>query len=44
MPEGIFDESKLKIIPVELNGEMRKSYIDYATVSYTHLAARAYPD
>lgn len=41
MPEGIFDESKLKIIPVELNSEMRKSYIDYAM---SVIVGRALPD
>lgn len=41
MPEGIFDESKLKIIPVELNNEMKKSYIDYAM---SVIVGRALPD
>ncbi|MGN0179210.1 MAG: DNA gyrase subunit A [Monoglobaceae bacterium] len=41
MPEGIFDESKLKVIPVELNSEMRKSYIDYAM---SVIVGRALPD
>ena len=41
MPEGIFDESKLKIIPVELNSEMKKSYIDYAM---SVIVGRALPD
>ncbi len=41
MPEGIFDESKLNIIPVELNSEMKKSYIDYAM---SVIVGRALPD
>lgn len=41
MPEGIFDESKLKIVPVELNNEMKKSYIDYAM---SVIVGRALPD
>ncbi len=41
MPEGLFDESKLKIIPVELNSEMKKSYIDYAM---SVIVGRALPD
>ncbi len=41
MPNEIFDESKLKIIPVELNSEMKKSYIDYAM---SVIVGRALPD
>lgn len=41
MPEGLFDDSKLKIIPVELNSEMKKSYIDYAM---SVIVGRALPD
>lgn len=41
MPEGLFDESKLNIIPVELNSEMKKSYIDYAM---SVIVGRALPD
>ena len=41
MPEGLFDESKLKIIPVELNSEMKKSYLDYAM---SVIVGRALPD
>ncbi len=41
MPEGIFDESKLKIVPVELNSEMKKSYLDYAM---SVIVGRALPD
>ena len=41
MPEGIFDQSKLNIIPVELNSEMKKSYIDYAM---SVIVGRALPD
>lgn len=41
MPEGLFDESKLNIIPVEINKEMRKSYIDYAM---SVIVGRALPD
>ncbi len=41
MPEGLFDESKLKIVPVELNNEMKKSYIDYAM---SVIVGRALPD
>ncbi|MDR1391679.1 MAG: DNA gyrase subunit A [Clostridiales bacterium] len=36
-----FDESKLKIIPVEINEEMKKSYIDY---SMSIIIGRALPD
>ena len=41
MAEEIFDPSKLKIIPVELNSEMQKSYIDYAM---SVIVGRALPD
>ncbi len=41
MPEGIFDQSKLNIVPVELNSEMKKSYIDYAM---SVIVGRALPD
>ena len=41
MPEGLFDESKLNIVPVEINKEMRKSYIDYAM---SVIVGRALPD
>ncbi len=41
MSEALFDTSKLKIIPVELNSEMKKSYIDYAM---SVIVGRALPD
>lgn len=41
MSEGIFDNSKLNIVPVELNKEMKKSYIDYAM---SVIVGRALPD
>ncbi len=41
MANEIFDPSKLKVIPVELNGEMQKSYIDYAM---SVIVGRALPD
>ncbi len=41
MPNEIFDESKLRIVPVELNSEMKKSYIDYAM---SVIVGRALPD
>ena len=39
--EGLFDASKLKIIPVEIEKEMRKSYIEYAM---SVIVGRALPD
>ena len=41
MAEELFDSSKLKIIPVEINSEMKKSYIDYAM---SVIVGRALPD
>ncbi len=41
MSEELFDVSKLKINPVEINQEMRKSYIDYAM---SVIVGRALPD
>lgn len=41
MAEELFDTSKLKIIPVEINSEMKKSYIDYAM---SVIVGRALPD
>ncbi len=41
MSEALFDTSKLKVIPVELNSEMKKSYIDYAM---SVIVGRALPD
>ena len=41
MAEELFDHSKLKIIPVEINTEMKKSYIDYAM---SVIVGRALPD
>ncbi len=41
MAEELFDSSKLKVIPVEINTEMRKSYIDYAM---SVIVGRALPD
>ncbi|MBE5039744.1 DNA gyrase subunit A [Ructibacterium gallinarum] len=41
MAEELFDASKLKIIPVEINSEMKKSYIDYAM---SVIVGRALPD
>lgn len=41
MSEELFDTSKLKVIPVEINNEMRKSYIDYAM---SVIVGRALPD
>lgn len=41
MSEELFDVSKLKITPVEINQEMRKAYIDY---SVSVLLGRALPD
>ena len=41
MAEELFDNSKLKVIPVELNSEMRKSYLDYAM---SVIVGRALPD
>lgn len=39
--EGIFDTSKLNIIPVEIEKEMRKSYVEYAM---SVIVGRALPD
>lgn len=39
--EGLFDASKLNIIPVEIEKEMRKSYIEYAM---SVIVGRALPD
>ncbi len=39
--EGLFDTSKLNIIPVEIEKEMRKSYIEYAM---SVIVGRALPD
>lgn len=39
--EPLFDPSKLNIIPVDLDNEMRKSYIDY---SMSVIVSRALPD
>lgn len=39
--EPLFDPSKLNIIPVDLDNEMRKSYIDY---SMSVIVGRALPD
>ncbi len=39
--ESMFDPSKLNIIPVDLDNEMRKSYIDY---SMSVIVGRALPD
>ncbi len=39
--EELFDTSKLKVIPVEINSEMKKSYIDYAM---SVIVGRALPD
>lgn len=39
--EGIFDASKLNIIPVEIEKEMRKSYVEYAM---SVIVGRALPD
>lgn len=41
MAEELFDTSKLKVIPVEINSEMKKSYIDYAM---SVIVGRALPD
>ncbi|MBQ2613800.1 MAG: DNA gyrase subunit A [Clostridia bacterium] len=41
MAEELFDSSKLKVIPVEINTEMKKSYIDYAM---SVIVGRALPD
>lgn len=41
MANDIFDESKLNVIPVEINREMKKSYIDYAM---SVIVGRALPD
>lgn len=41
MSDELFDVSKLKINPVEINKEMRKSYIDYAM---SVIVGRALPD
>ncbi len=40
-PEELFDVSKLNIIPVEIEKEMRKSYIEYAM---SVIVGRALPD
>ncbi len=39
--EGLFDVSKLNIVPVEIEKEMRKSYIEYAM---SVIVGRALPD
>ena len=39
--EELFDVSKLNIIPVEIEKEMRKSYIEYAM---SVIVGRALPD
>ena len=39
--EVLFDASKLNIIPVEIEKEMRKSYLDYAM---SVIVGRALPD
>ncbi len=39
--EGLFDASKLNIVPVEIEKEMRKSYIEYAM---SVIVGRALPD
>lgn len=41
MAEELFDTSKLQVIPVEINSEMKKSYIDYAM---SVIVGRALPD
>ncbi len=41
MSEEMFDASKLKIVPVEINKEMKKSYIEYAM---SVIVGRALPD
>ena len=41
MSDALFDTSKLKVIPVEINSEMKKSYIDYAM---SVIVGRALPD
>ncbi len=41
MAEEMFDTSKLKVIPVEINSEMKKSYLDYAM---SVIVGRALPD
>ena len=41
MAEELFDTSKLQVIPVEINSEMKKSYIDYAK---SVIVGRALPD
>ena len=41
MADEIYDFSKLNIIPVDLDNEMRKSYIDY---SMSVIVSRALPD
>ncbi len=41
MAEELFDTSKLKVVPVEINSEMKKSYIDYAM---SVIVGRALPD
>ncbi len=41
MSEPLFDTSKLNVIPVEVNSEMKKSYIDYAM---SVIVGRALPD
>ena len=41
MAEPLFDTSKLNVIPVEVNSEMKKSYIDYAM---SVIVGRALPD
>lgn len=41
MSEELFDSSKLRVIPVEINSEMKKSYIDYAM---SVIVGRALPD
>ena len=39
--EPMFDPAKLNIIPVDLDNEMKKSYIDY---SMSVIVGRALPD
>ncbi|MBQ4145679.1 MAG: DNA gyrase subunit A [Clostridia bacterium] len=41
MAEELFDTSKLKVIPVEINSEMKTSYLDYAM---SVIVGRALPD